>query len=373
MMPDPQSSPSSQPAPTVSVYPLLLRPEFHARVWGGRRLAEVLGAELPEGAIGESWSMGTDNKVLNGPLAGQALGKLCEAHPDIMLGSAVLAGGRTDLPLLFKILDAQDLLSIQVHPEDDYAREVEHVPFGKTEAWYTLDATPGAYVIHGFTRPVTPEEVRAGLVDGSVVEVLRKVELHPGDSLLVPAGTVHAIGGGLLLGEIQENSDITYRLYDWGRPREMHIEKGLEVMTPRPAGFSTSPPLPVQSGESVISYLVACRYFLYRELSVQNRLDLDTGGRSFHCLFCFSGEGAVGYGSNGGRKTLAFKQGQTVFIPAALGSYSLVGGGVRLLDACVPDLHLDVVEPLLAAGYSPEQIGALGGAPGNEVAQAAAR
>jgi mannose-6-phosphate isomerase len=360
---------SDQVSPAV--YPMLLQPEFHERVWGGQRLADVLGAELPDGKIGESWSMGADNLILNGPLAGKSLGTVASTQPDLMLGSVVLASGRTDLPLLFKVLDAQELLSIQVHPDDQQALEMEHMPYGKSEAWYCLDATPGAYVIHGFSRPVTLDEVRNGLADGGIVNMLRKIELRPGESILVPAGTVHAIGGGLLLGEIQENSNITYRLYDWGRPREMHIEQGSAVLDPEPPGFSVSEPLRVNIGESVVRYLLACNYFLYQEITVQGQLDRDTRGCSFHSLFCFEGKGELRYleAESGQEQALTFAQGQTIFVPAALGAYTLEGAGCKLLNSSVPDLENDVIAPLLDAGYQPDKIGALGGRPGNELEQ----
>jgi mannose-6-phosphate isomerase len=355
---------SATPEPRSAMpYPLILEPVFHARVWGGRRLAEVLGAQLPEGAIGESWSMGDDNRVLNGPLAGQTLGDLVATDPDVMLGRLVVSSGRTDLPLLFKILDANESLSIQVHPDDRVAREVEHVPFGKTEAWYVLDAAPGAYVIHGFTRPVPPDEARAGLADGSITDALRKVELKAGEAILVPAGTIHAIGGGMLLGEIQENSDITYRLYDWGRPREMHLDKGLAVLDLQPPGFGPSRPLDVTAGASTIRYLVACHYFAYQLLIVQGALNLDTARRSLHVLFCTAGAGAVRYAGG----SVDFAQGQTLFLPGALGAYTVEGEACRLLRCFVPEPGLDLFDPLLQAGYAAAEIAALGGPPGNEL------
>jgi mannose-6-phosphate isomerase len=360
------SNPAGHPAHGVpEPYPLLLQPEFHGRVWGGRRLAEVLHAQLPDGPVGESWSMGNDNHVVNGPLTGQTLGALIAGNPHGMLGSVVLASGRQDLPLLFKILDANDLLSIQVHPDDPYARNVEKVDFGKTEAWYVIDAQPGAYVIHGFSRPVTPDEVRAGLADGSIVNLLRKVPLQAGETFLVPAGTVHAIGGGLLLGEIQENSDTTYRLYDWGRPRELHIDKSLAVMQPGPPGFGPSKGLKVDVKGGAITYLCACRYFAYQLVAVQGGIELDTLGHSFHVLFCQAGEGVVRY--SGG--AVPVSAGQALFIPSAVRDYEIESTDARVLCSFVPDLRADIITPLQEAGYDAAQIGALGGPPNNELAR----
>jgi len=349
-------------------YPLRLVPELHERVWGGRQLGHILGVAMPDGPVGESWSMGTANHVAAGPLAGQTLGAVIARDPAAMLGRTVLASGRSDLPLLFKVIDAAERLSIQVHPDDRYARTVEGAAFGKSEAWHILAATPGAYVIHGFSRSVTPAEIRAGLGDGAITSLLRRVELQAGDTFYVPAGTVHAIGGGLLLAEIQENSDLTYRLYDWGRPRELHIDHSLAVLHARPPGFGPSRPLTVTVGSSAIAYLVACRYFVYQALDVEDRLDCDTEGRSFHVLFSQHGTGSLTW--DGGSAPL--RAGETLFIPAALGRYSITGSGLRLLRAFVPDVLEDVIGPLLEAGHPAAAIAALGGGPGNEVERAIA-
>ncbi len=349
-------------------YPLRLVPQLHERVWGGRRLGAIVGAPLPDAPVGESWSMGADNAVAAGPLAGTPLGAVIARDPAATLGRTVAAAGRTDLPLLFKIIDAADRLSIQVHPDDRYARTVEGAAFGKSEAWHILAATPGAYVIHGFSRPVTPAEIRAGLGDGAITGLLRRIEVQAGDTLYVPAGTVHAIGGGLLLAEIQENSDLTYRLYDWGRPRELHIEQSLAVLHAQPPGFGPSRPLTVAVAGGSVEYLVACRYFAYQALNVATTLLSDTEGRSFHVLFVQQGSGRIAW--EAGSAPLA--QGETVFVPAALRRYQLSGAGLRLLRAFVPDMPADVISPLSAAGHPAAAIAALGGAAGNEVARAIA-
>ncbi len=353
---------------TQAWYPLRLVPELHARVWGGRQLGGILGVAMPDGPVGESWSMGTDNRVADGPLAGQSLGAVIARDPAATLGRTVLASGRTDLPLLFKIIDAAELLSIQVHPDDRYARTVEGAAFGKSEAWHILAATPGAYVIHGFSRPVTTDEIRAGLGNGAITDLLRRVELQAGDTFYVPAGTVHAIGGGLLLAEIQENSDLTYRLYDWGRPRELHIDRSLAVLHARPPGFGLSRPLAVAAGSSSVTYLVACRYFVYQALDVADSLDCDTEGHSFHVLFAQHGTGTLVW--KGGSASL--QTGETVFVPAALRRYRINGSGLRLLRAFVPDVLEDVISPLLDAGHPAAAIAALGGGSGNELERAIA-
>ena len=312
--------------------------------------------------------MGTANRVADGPEAGRTLGVVIASDPTATLGRTVLASGRTDLPLLFKIIDADELLSIQVHPDDRYARTVEGAAFGKSEAWHILAATPGAYVIHGFTRAVTPAEIRAGLGDGAITGLLRRVELRAGDTFYVPAGTVHAIGGGLLLAEIQENSDLTYRLYDWGRPRELHIDRSLDVLHARPPGFGPSQALVVSAETSTIAYLVACRYFVYQALDVVDSLDCDTEGRSFHVLFAQSGNGSIAW--DGGSAPV--QAGETLFVPAALRHYRISGTGLRLLRAFVPDVLEDVIGPLLAAGHPAAAIAALGGGVGNELERAIA-
>jgi mannose-6-phosphate isomerase len=216
------------------LYPLTFHPIFKERVWGNRRLEQLYGKPLPPGArIGESWEIsdreGDTNVVANGPLAGKDLHWLTTNHRNELLGSANPQGGR--FPLLVKILDAQEKLSLQVHPPRQKAAELGGEP--KTEMWYITDAAPGAELYVGLKRGVTQGEFERKIKDGTVADCFHRVPVKAGDAMFLPSGRVHAIGAGLVIFEIQQNSDTTYRVFDWnrvgmdGKPRALHIEKSL--------------------------------------------------------------------------------------------------------------------------------------------------
>jgi len=234
-------------------YPLLLEARLVPRLWGGdalrdfHRLARVVegsrkaGVAGPDTAtaepIGESWVAGEDNVVTNGPLTGRSLRELATRYGAALLGTANTERYGDKLALLAKFLDAKQVLSVQVHPDDAYAleheRETGHL--GKAEAWYVLTTEPGAYVLWGFARDVTAEEVRQAVRRGDLESLMNRLPVTAGDVIVNPAGLVHAVGPGVMLFEIQQSSDLTYRLYDFdrrgpdGRPRELHVEKALDV------------------------------------------------------------------------------------------------------------------------------------------------
>lgn len=211
------------------MYPLLFEDMLQPRVWGGRLLETKLGKTLTtDQPVGESWEVYFKNRVVNGQFAGKALAELIETHPVEMTG---VANADPEFPLLIKFLDAQDWLSVQVHPDDALAVELEGEPRGKTECWYIIHAEPGAKLVYGFAEAIDAEGFRQAIADGKTRDVLNYVAVQSGDFVFVPAGTLHAIGPGLLIYELQQTSDTTYRVYDWdrmgldGKPRELHIEK----------------------------------------------------------------------------------------------------------------------------------------------------
>jgi mannose-6-phosphate isomerase len=217
------------------LYPLLFEPIFKERVWGGRRLEALYGKPLPPGVpIGESWEVsdrpGDESVVANGPLAGKTLRWLMERHGGDVLGASRAAPGHR-FPLLCKILDARDILSLQVHPPAHRAAELGGEP--KTEMWYITDASPGAELYAGLVRGATRDAFETSLQTGDVAEMVHRIPVRAGDTMFLPAGRLHAIGGGLVLFEIQQNSDTTYRVFDWnrmgldGKPRELHIAQSL--------------------------------------------------------------------------------------------------------------------------------------------------
>ncbi len=244
----------------LTTTPLPVTPALEARPWGGRRLATLAGdGPLPSGPIGEAWLAGPDSRVgpagVSAGVSGVTLREVAARHGEAFVGSVPFARYGARMPLLSKLLDAAEMLSVQVHPDDAYAlrREAHSGHLGKTEAWLVLDAEPDAYVLWGFSRAVRADEVRAAVAAGRLAELLRQRPVRPGDVIVNEAGVVHAIGPGIVLFELQQASDLTYRLYDFdrrdarGRPRELHLEKSLDVARLEPAQ-EPSPPQELEAG-----------------------------------------------------------------------------------------------------------------------------
>jgi len=210
----------------VATAPFSIEPQFVERVWGWRDLHPWYNRQADVQSIGEVWLTGDDCKVASGPLAGGLLKDVFKDAPEAMLGKGAPSA---DSPLLIKVIFAREKLSVQVHPDDRLARKYGQ-PRGKTECWYALDAEPSAQVALGLTPETTMSRVKSGIEDGTLEQSLEMVPVRAGDMIYVDAGTVHAIWPGSVLLETQQNSDITYRLYDYGRGRELHIEKSLEAM-----------------------------------------------------------------------------------------------------------------------------------------------
>ncbi len=306
-----------------TLYPLPLNPALHVKVWGGRRLESALGKRLPTPEpYGESWELHDTAAVAGGPLAGRALGVLLAEYGAALVGPGYdPAGG---FPLLAKLIDASEWLSVQVHPDDAQARALEGQPRGKTEAWYILAAEPGARLVIGVQPGTSREQMAQAIRDGALERLLVYADVAAGDAVFIPAGTVHAIGGGILLYEIQQSSDTTYRLYDWGRldldgrPRTLHIEKGVQV-----ANLDSLPQLVrTASAAGPVVEIARSAYFaarLYRLAAGSARLD--TQGERFHALTCVSGAARLAWTSG----SIALEAGQTVLVPACIGPYRLDG------------------------------------------------
>ncbi len=322
-------------------YPLLLEPRLHRRLWGGRRLAGWLGdlgalpASGPEHEpIGEAWLVGADNVVTNGPSRGETLGELAARQGAALVGEGPLARYGAVVPLLAKLIDAEQDLSVQVHPDDAYALR-EHAGsghLGKSEAWYVLEAAPGAGVLRGFLEPQTPAAVRAAALGGTLPDLMRRLPAGPGTVVVNPAGTVHAIGGGCLIFEIQQASDLTYRLYDYGRvgadgvPRELHLDRALAVADLGGDG-GTAGPARLASGWT---RLVDLPQFTLdaRELWPGVPVAGATTARSFQVVFVAAG----GADLDAGGERVTLRAGAAAVLPAALGAYTLTGEGTVLLS-----------------------------------------
>lgn len=305
-----------------ALYPLLLNPVLHSRVWGGDKLQRLLGKIPPDqDRYGESWEVHDTASVANGPLAGQTIRALVDQY-----GAALIGEGNNPaegFPLLVKFLDASQWLSIQVHPNDEQAKVLEGDPRGKTEAWVVIQAEEGAQLIHGVKAGHTREEMAQAIRENTLEQLLVYSTVHAGDVLFVAANTVHALGAGLLIYEIQQSSDITYRLYDYGRlgldgkPRQLHIEKGTQV-----SNVEFVQPITHPDGVQVVS----CPYFVTERYQVADEaLTIQTKGR-FHALSCIEGSVTIHHEEH----QIGLATGQSAVIPAALADYQLTGQGVVL-------------------------------------------
>jgi mannose-6-phosphate isomerase len=322
--------------------PLQLCGSLHETIWGGRNLERFAGKRLPPGVrIGESWETATDSLVVNQPFAGQTLDEVVRQLGRALLGTQPIAIVGPRFPLLAKFIDAQDKLSVQVHPDDAYAAQHEGGKLGKTEAWYILYAEPGASLVYGWRRPTSPAEVQHAIATVTLDELLHYEPVQAGDVVFVPAGTVHAIGAGIMLYELQEYSDVTYRLYDYGRldangkPRDLHVAQSLAVMRYEPATQVKVRPLPLEhSAARRRRVLVACRYFVMEEIELTGSLIERTDGSSCSIISILAG--AATLQSSHDAISLALALGDTCVIPAEAGEYHLESQNCRLLRAWVP-------------------------------------
>lgn len=321
--------------------PMKLEGSLHETLWGGQGLRTLVGKHLPDGRlIGESWETANDSRIVEGPMAGETLGAAVEAYGARMLGTRAVAMFGTRFPLLAKFIDAQQWLSVQAHPHDAYAAEHEDGKLGKTEAWYVLHAAPGAQIIYGVNQVVDRDVVRGAIERVALEELLLTVEVAAGDVIYVPAGTIHAIGAGVALYELQEYSDVTYRLYDFGRlqangqPRELHIERGLDVIICEPApAVKVSPVAISQEPAGARRTLVACDYFVEDELTVFSRLRDRVTESSVQILTALEGACVL---HSAHARPMRLELGETVTLPAGLGAYTLEGEA-RLVRSYVPE------------------------------------
>ena len=317
----------------------LLKPSGKDYIWGGMRLKTEFGKDfLPQEPLAETWECSVHpdgpSYAASGPDTGQKLSDILIAHPDY-LGSSPSLTGCSGLPVLVKFIDAKNNLSVQVHPDDEYANREENGEAGKTEMWYVVDAEPGAQLVFGLNRETSKEELRRSMEDGTVERYLRYVPVHRDDVFFIAAGTIHAIGKGALIAEIQQNSNLTYRLYDYGRlgkdgkPRQLHIDKALAVAE---LSGSQNPRQPMRllhySPGFARESLSRCSYFqVDRCLLNANDISLASLPESFRVMLCLSGNGILKEGD----EQITFTKGQTVFIPATADKLTLSGEATFLL------------------------------------------
>jgi mannose-6-phosphate isomerase len=346
----------------VRLEPFRIEPKFVPRIWGARSLAPLYPEEsnLPE-PIGEVWLTGVDCKVASGPFAGRTLGEAWREMPPEWRGTRFTEPG--DFPMLVKFIFPKDKLSIQVHPDDAYAAAHEQAAGGrgKTEMWHVVQAEPGANVLVGAKPGVSKQRVLNAIADNTLEKLLEKHLVYNGDTFFVPAGTPHTIGPGMILCEVQEYSDLTYRVYDYGRtdakgnPRELHIGKALNVMHFGKTAGGKIRPLSIYTayrshsklkvGRNV-TLLSGCRYFSVERWEFYESISVSDGRASaFDILVVLNGKGKIWWGRTAwkkgrdeGRGSLGFEAGQCWLIPAPLAAAATTASHATILRAYVPDL-----------------------------------
>jgi mannose-6-phosphate isomerase len=325
------------------LYPPRFEPLYEYRLWGGRRLAGVLTAPLPgTGPIGEAWVLSDrddhPSRVADGPLKGRTIAQLLEQFPEKAMGR--LAGRFRRFPLLLKFLDAREMLSVQVHPADTHTDLLPAGETGKTEAWVVLEAGPESRIYAGLKPGTTPDDLRRGLANGTVADSLACFTPKPGDGVFIPAGTVHALGGGVVVFEVQENSDVTFRLYDWnhvdaktGKPRALQVDQALACIDFGKCAGGLAPPV-VEATEPVErERLFDCEHFRLSRLRGDSPFAVGAPGVP-RVLVCIAGSGVVEHGG----ATYAIGKGDVYLLPAAVGACTFQPRGrVNVLEIEVPE------------------------------------
>jgi mannose-6-phosphate isomerase len=341
----------------MEIYPMRPRPRFDERIWGGHGLAQELGKDAPaDRLVGESWEVHDDNSIENGPYAGETIGALRDLMGSDLMGHVP---PENSFPLLTKLIDAADVLSVQVHPDDYFARKLEHQPNGKTECWYVLSAKPGSTLTCGFSRDTSPEEYVSLVQSGRLQEVLRQFPVQAGDVVYIPAGTVHAIGAGIMVFELQQTSDVTYRMYDWdrrdasGKPRELHVDRARQVLHyGRATDRGTIRPLQEPDGSGAV--LVAGPHFVLELVQLSGEREVNT--HDSPVVLCALEDGAV---VRAGEMTVTLEPYSSAVVPAAAGTLSLEANtddGGRCLVAYVPISVEATRSDLLGRGFSPDEV-----------------
>lgn len=322
------------------IKPLFFQPIYKETIWGGTGLKECFNREeAPSDSVGESWEIAghsNGNSVIsNGTYKGITLQDLLLKNPVELLGASFK--DCTKFPLLIKIIDANQKLSLQVHPDDVYAGEHENGELGKTEMWYILQAKEGSKLVVGAKDGVDKSRFEKALKEGALEPCIKEIEVKAGDVINIPAGMLHAIGEGIMLVEVQQNSDTTYRVYDWnrvgvdGKPRQLHIEQALDVID-----FHRVPRLLKgyrrENQGYDLTYYIANEYFAVEKLCVHGDFKEDTKGEKFYLYTCIEGHGEII--SDGSHKD-EFDEGQSFMIPASAGEYVIVGDAT-LIRSYVP-------------------------------------
>lgn len=322
----------------MTLYPLKFRPILKERLWGGTKLKEVLGKPIESEITGESWELSTvrgDISVIaNGSLEGKSLQDLIESNGEELLGKSVVERFGKEFPILIKFIDAKQDLSIQLHPNDDLAKE-RHDSFGKTEMWYIMDADPKAELIVGFNKDVTKEEYAKSIDNDTLLDLLNYEKVKEGDTFFINTGKIHAIGAGVMLAEIQQTSDVTYRVFDFNRKdkegnlRELHTELALDAVD-----YKKKDDFKVTYSQELnkVSEMVDCPYFKTSFIQLTENLELDTTKRdSFTIFMCVGGKAVIKTAEG----EVSIKKGETVLLPAITRKISLESKAAKLLEVTI--------------------------------------
>lgn len=312
-----------------------LRPSFKDYLWGGTRLRDDFGKECEYDKVAESWELSCHKDgpsyIADGECKGMTLAEYVEKHPQV-LGTAC---ERFEyFPILIKLIDAKDNLSVQVHPDNEYALRVEG-EYGKTEMWYVIDADPGAQLLYGFKSEISKEEFCERIANDTFLDTVNAVPVKKGDFFFIESGTLHAIGKGILIAEIQQNSNTTYRIYDYGRvgadgkPRQLHVDKAVEVTHLCPPNIHPKgEPVVYEDGNWTQTLLARCEYFTVNVLDIAERAWLEATDKSFVHILLLEGEL---YFSSDKQEVIHLKKGDSLFIPAGYGHFELTGEGQAVM------------------------------------------
>ncbi|MGD0304576.1 MAG: type I phosphomannose isomerase catalytic subunit [Candidatus Acidiferrales bacterium] len=347
----------------MTLRPARLEPIFSPRPWGARSLAPYFPdkTNLAE-PLGEAWMTGSECTFADGPFAGKKLGEVWPTLPVSWTGTRV--DHAHAFPLLVKFIFAEEKLSVQVHPDDAYAQKHEAAAGGrgKTEMWYAVSARPGAEVLTGLKAGITRESFVKMIADGTAEDALLHVPMSAGDAIFIPAGTMHTIGAGLVLCEIQQLSDITYRVYDYnrrdanGKSRELHIEKALDVTKFGAAFDGKITPVRIESPNVTTTYFAACSYFAAEKWEFSRPLSSMTSPEHFELIVILDGAGSISVGAD----ALPYERAHVWLLPAALGAYEMKPTSpTSVLRTYVPDSVDGFTDQLKAAGISSADISRL--------------
>jgi mannose-6-phosphate isomerase len=340
------------------IYPLVLRPVFKDYIWGGTRL-NLLGKNTDGQKLAESWEASCHSEGMstigNGPYKNKTLEEVIEKTGAELIGTKLVD---KEFPILLKFLDTSEKLSIQVHPTDEKAKELENQEYGKTEMWYIISAEPEAYIYYGLKENVTQDMLRQAVENGAVEGLLNKVEVEAGDVINLLAGTVHALGSGITAVEVQQNSNLTYRLFDYnrhdasGRPRLLHIEKAIQAIDFSKTEQKKHQGINIKINDNVTRKILAAnQYFAVELWDVKDSLIEESDEEGFFIYSIIKGNAKIDYAQG----EINLNQGETVFIPAGLDNY-IFKGQFQAIKAYVPDLEKDIYKPLERQGVSRESI-----------------